>query len=49
MGTRTTVRVSLGTPKSMRAHDHMAQSKTTFSPDTAMMCSRPLRRKSSTI
>ncbi len=35
-------------PRSANANDHMVHSSTTFSPETAMMCSRPLLRKSST-
>ena len=30
-------------PSSEKANAHMLQSSTTFSPETAMMCSRPLR------
>lgn len=46
-GSKANVRGMRPTPSSMSAKVHMLHSNTTFSPETARMWSRPLRRKSS--
>ena len=48
-GRSMTVRTSRWMPSSANANDHIVQSSTTFSPDTAMMWSRPLARKASLV
>ena len=48
-GNSSAVRSRRCMPSSANTNDHMVQSSTTFSPETAMMCSSPLLRKSSSM
>ena len=48
-GTSRAVRTRRGMASRVKANDHMLHRRTTFSPDTAMMCRSPLRRKSSIV